>query len=108
MNKLRSVLSILALSAASGWALAQAADPPPPPPGGPQGGPEGRRPPMMDCSKVADAEKKTRCENMQKMRAAAEEKCKGMAPEEHHKCMGEQRKAMMEKRAAAKAAEGAK
>ncbi len=103
MSKLRSVLSILALSAFSGLAMAQAPDAPPQP-----GGPEGRRPPMMDCSKVADAERKTRCENVQKARAAMEEKCKGMAPEEHHKCMGEQRKAMMEKRAAAKGQDGAK
>lgn len=89
MKIFRTAILALTISAAS---LAMAQDPPAPPA-------DGKHPPMMDCSKAPDADKKARCEARQKARAEMMEKCKGMAEQEHRKCMMEQLKEKRQEKA---------
>lgn len=82
MRKIVHLLSATAMGLTMSLALAQT--PPTAPPATPDGkehhpGMHGPR----DCSKAPDAEKKARCEARQKIM----EKCKGLNPEEHHKCI---------------------
>jgi hypothetical protein len=80
MKRLCSALMIMAFATAGSLAIAQPST----------GKPEARHPPMRDCSKITEADRKARCESRQKAMAAAQEKCKGLEPAEHRKCMKEQ------------------
>jgi len=86
-------LRIAILALAYGFATLALADDPPASPA------DGKHPPMMDCSKAPDP---ARCEARQKARKDAMEKCKGMAEQEHKKCMMEQLKEKRQEKAAEK------
>jgi Spy/CpxP family protein refolding chaperone len=86
---MKSIARITAALLFGATAMAAFAQTPPAPPADGKDG-RGHRPMMRDCSKIEDADHKSKCEARQKVMKAAMEKCKDKAEgEERRKCMRE-------------------